>query len=161
MDPKIEAKSGINSVTILSPSFPQSTQDVWNMNMWLELPENTDCRLTSPDLMCFPRNYNICHLRPRSSCVYFVSSWGDQTFSWVMVQHAGGRCGRLPGRWLWWVMDSNIGKLGGKGDFFPPRRGSWPQFKYPRIEASAFGWRMAPAMWTQGNEKIAFAKSSP
>lgn len=39
MDPQIEAKGGINSVTILSPSFPQSTQDVWNMNTWLELPE--------------------------------------------------------------------------------------------------------------------------
>lgn len=37
--PQIEAKGGITNVTILSPSFPQSTQDVWNMNMWPELPE--------------------------------------------------------------------------------------------------------------------------
>ena len=37
--PQIEAKDGITSVTILLPSFPQSTQDVWKMNMWLELPE--------------------------------------------------------------------------------------------------------------------------
>ena len=39
MGPQIEAKDGITSVTILLPSFPQSTQDVWKMNMWLELPE--------------------------------------------------------------------------------------------------------------------------
>lgn len=72
--------------------------------------------------MYFHRNYNYLPFEARKPCVYFTSSWGDQTFRLHWSNMLEKMADLLVGDCQ--VMDLNFGKLEIERYFYPPRRRS-------------------------------------